>query len=91
MRGKKCEIVVDEEEWEGVKRAKVKYINEIGGGGVMGERMPVDEAKAFAATLRQRILTARGPRPTSAPRQAPREEPKVGDTFDPLNPDSVPF
>jgi len=72
--GRKVEIVVDEEEFEGKVRSKVKFVNEIGGG--LGERMAPEESKSFAAQLRAKILAAKGPKPSTAPK---KPTPPAGD------------
>jgi len=69
LLGHKVEIVVDEEEYEGKVRAKVRFVNEIGGG--MGERMAPEEGRSFAAQLRAKILAAKGPKPNAAPARKP--------------------
>ncbi len=65
LAGNRVEIVVEEEEYEGKLRPKVRWVNEIGGG--VGDRMAPDEATAFATDLRKRILSMRGPAPTTRP------------------------
>ena len=63
-----CEvdIVVEEEEYEGNMRCKVKWINAPGGGGVKVEAMPEKEAAAFAARMKAKAQASRatGPKPT---------------------------
>lgn len=60
-----AEIVVELEEYNGDVRPKVKWVNRPGGG--MGEAMGADEAATFSATLRQKILSAKGPKATTKP------------------------
>lgn len=57
--GAEVEVVVETEEWNGEHRAKVKWINQPGGG--LGLGMEADDAKSLAAKLRKKILAA--PRP----------------------------
>jgi hypothetical protein len=97
--GNLVEIVVEEEEYEGKVRSKVRFVNEIGG--AMGERMPPDEAVVFATDLRARILTSKGPSPSKSPgakppprRPAPpARQPVPADPgpVDDFNLDDVPF
>lgn len=86
--GKKVEIVVDEEEYEGKVRSKVKFINEIGGG--VGERMAPAEASAFAAELRKKLLSMKGPKPSTRPAPARKAEPVAADQGG-VNLDDCPF
>ena len=57
--GRDAEVVVDTEVYNGEVRHKVKWVNAVGGG--LGEGMAADDATSFAASLRQKILSA--PRP----------------------------
>lgn len=66
----RVDIVVEPETYNGKTRLKVKWINEPGGGGGTPERMNPQEASAFAAGLRQKILTQRGPAPSRRPANA---------------------
>lgn len=61
------DILVVEEMNEGKPYIKV---DRIGRGGVT-EAAPADEVTAFAATFRARVLAAKGPRATAAPRSNP--------------------
>lgn len=86
--GAEAEIVVEMEEWEGKPTAKVKWVNRVGGS--LGEGMAEEEAGTFAASLRQKILSAAKPQANSKP--GPAKQPAaagapVGDDFD----DGLPF
>lgn len=62
---RKAEIVVELETYNGETRPKVKWVNDVGGG--MGKGMEADKAKSFAASLRQKILSAQPPKPSAKP------------------------
>ena len=85
--GHKVEIVVDEEEYDGKVRAKVKFVNEIGGG--LGERMDPAEASSFAAELRKKILAMGGPKPSTRPAPARKPEPAMAESV--IDLDNPPF
>ena len=59
--GQKAWLVLDEEEYNGETRTKVKFINAIGGGGI--KAMEADEAKALAASLKGKMLKYRQNKP----------------------------
>lgn len=71
--GATCEVVVEHEHDEEYgTRARVKWLNRPGGGGVaVKERMDPKQARAFGAAVRGRLLAARGPGAASAPPQRP--------------------
>lgn len=76
IAGNEVDIVTEEEEYEGKRRMKVKWINAPGLG---VERMQPAEAATFAMTLRNRLLrgsTTAGPRTASRSSQPsyPEEE-----------------
>lgn len=48
-------LVIENEEWEGKTRAKVRWVNAVGGMGLLAPLAP-DKAKAFAARMRGRVL-----------------------------------
>lgn len=85
------ELVVENEEYEGKNRTRVKFINAIGGLS-MKEPLPADRAKAFAAAMKGKILgveQANGQRPqaakskpSSAPAPRANPEPKPAADFD---------
>lgn len=64
--GAEAEIVVESEVYNGEARMKVKWVNEVGGGG-LGEGMAPDDANAFAASIRAKILSAPKPKPNGQP------------------------
>jgi hypothetical protein len=81
-----AEIVVENEEYEGKVRPKVKWVNAPGGG--MGEAMDAVDADVFAASLRAKVLSAAKPTPNGAPGPAKRPEPAAaGGAID----DDLPF
>ena len=57
--GKKCEIVTEEEEYNGKRQIKAKYINPIGKGSSESDRSP-EEAKKLSAQI-ARELPKRNP------------------------------
>lgn len=63
--GEEAEIVVEAEEYEGKVNHKVRWVNEVGGGGLSS--MEEADATSFAASLRQKILSARTPTPSAKP------------------------
>lgn len=65
---KPCQVVVEDEEYEGKIRRKVKYLNPPGGR--VSETMEPAEAKSFSNDLRKRLIASRGPRPNRAPSSA---------------------
>lgn len=62
LHGAAAEIVVEMETHEGKTRAKVKWVNFPGEGG-MGEGMAVQDVTAFSDSMRAKILSAKGPTP----------------------------
>lgn len=64
LKGAPAEIVIDEEQFEGKARMKVKWVNSPGGGGLGGAMEPAD-AQSFAESIRFKILSAAKPRPSS--------------------------
>ena len=54
IMGAKVSLTCAFEEYEGKRRFKVKFINELGGGSLK-ERLSDDEARAFTAGLRQKL------------------------------------
>ena len=92
--GADIEIVVEEEEYEGKVRQKVKYIN--GGAGV-GMKKPLDsaEAKAFAAKMKGAILALEGgskpaPKPAAKKKAAATDGPPPGHPAA-VGDDEIPF
>jgi len=73
--GKQVEIVVEDEEYEGKYRPKVKWINALNSGGRV-EGMQADDAKAFAAALRATVYGTRaGKAPGATPAARPAAKP----------------
>jgi len=69
--GNEASVVVQHEEYEGVTRAKIRWVNKLGGGG-MRETMEPDEARSFAAQLRGRLVKASGGGLGKPSRSAPK-------------------
>ena len=92
--GREADIVVEVEIYNNEPRPKVKWVNEPGGGG-LGEAMAQDDANAFAADLRKKILSAPrpkvntqpGPAKPAAPAKAPAPAGGLPDEFE----DDLPF
>lgn len=71
--GNECEIVVEDDTYDGKTRPRVKWINALGGGSVLKEQMDATAAQSFANTLRRRILSAKGgPKPNPSRVAAPK-------------------
>lgn len=68
--GAKAAIVVEDEEYDGKIRAKIRWVNELGGGAVK-EQMAPAEAEAFAKRLRSVLARKKGPAPSTARAAAP--------------------
>jgi hypothetical protein len=75
------QLVVDEEEWEGKTRTKVKFVNSMGGL-AMSSRVTGDKLKGFAAGLRGKILGLEPGRKPAPAAQPPRQ---------PVRNDDIPF
>jgi hypothetical protein len=74
IRGNKADLTCAWEEYEKSdgtvsKSLKVKFINPVGGGGAVRDRMDANEAKTFAAQLRQKLGVTGGAarRPATVP------------------------
>lgn len=69
-----CEaVVVHEEDLQGELRARIRFINPLGAGGVaMKNAMTEDQARAFAERMRGRVLAMNkaAPPPSAAPKAA---------------------
>ena len=96
LKGREASLVLEEEEYEGKRRTKVRFINPVGGAGV--ERLAPEAAKAFASDLRRRLMQAAPPKAGAARRAAapaaapPRAAPPPADPPPPdLNLDDIPF
>jgi hypothetical protein len=69
-------VVAHEDDLEGQPRARAKFINPIGAGGVaMRSKMSEDQARAFAERMRGPVLASTAP-PSAAPKPAPARQPK---------------
>ena len=68
--GAEAEIVVEAEEYEGRTRHKVRWVNAVGAGGAQ-DPLSAGEAADFSERMRAAFITAKGPQPNRAPRQAP--------------------
>lgn len=68
--GPVCEAVIaHEEDLQGEIRARVRFINALGAGGVaMKSKMSEEQAKAFAERMRGRVLAMKGKAPAAAPK-----------------------
>jgi len=93
LHGREADIVVELEDYNGQARPKVKWVNALGGGG-LGEGMAADEVLQFSNTMRQKILSAKGPQPSARP--GPSRQPAAagaGNNRKPLNQpdDDLPF
>jgi hypothetical protein len=99
-------VVVHEEDLQGELRAKVRFINPVGAGGVaMKTKMSEDQAKAFAARMKGRVLAlskaappaaaakpAAGGKPAAKPAAKPAGgKPKNAAAVQPPESDDVPF
>ena len=87
--GRDAEVVVDTEVYNGEVRHKVKWVNEPGGGLV--EAMPQDDASAFAATLRAKVLSAPRPKPNGQPGPAKKPAPVTVPATEPGDDPDLPF
>lgn len=95
-------IVIEEEEYQGQVRSKVKWINKIGGL-ALKTPMTAQQAKAFAAQMKGKAIASRQAgggaqpppqtRPTqqSRPQQQQRREPTRGPHPDDGGDDGIPF
>jgi len=69
--GAEAEIVVENEEYDGRTRAKVRWVNSIGTGEGVREKMDPGEAEAFSTRMRGNFVTATPPKANSAPGKSP--------------------
>lgn len=65
LEGNPADIVVEMESYQNELRPKVKWVNRPGGS--LGDGMAVEDANAFAAQLRAKILSAPRPKATTTP------------------------
>jgi len=82
LKGREVVLVLEEEEYpegSGQFHTKVRFVNAPGGAGV--ERLAPDEAKAFAADLRRRLMRAAPPK-ASGTRREGRPSPRSSTTAD---------
>lgn len=66
--GREVEIVVRSETYEGKPQIKIAFLNGIGGGLQMKERMSADEVSDFSRRMRARITGGAPVKATSAPK-----------------------
>lgn len=74
-------LVLEEEEWEGRTRVKVRWVNAPNQGMAIKAPLAADKAKAFAAQMRARILAMdaqSGARPQARPAQRPAQPSRGG-------------
>ncbi len=85
-------IVVEEDEYMGEVRLKVKWINK-SGGIALKERMNEAEAKAFARKMKGAALASRAGAPAPAPQRqvAPKPKPAATPASPELDDDKLPF
>ena len=86
--GSEVELGVVHEEWEGKVRAKVKFVNPLGGGMVKAEkRLEGNDLKKFGASMKAKIRAIGGgsPRPKPAAGGQPAAQPAQGSD------DDIPF
>lgn len=98
LGSKNVELVIAEEEYQGEFRAKVKWVNKLGGGrGLTVGAMPEDKAKEFAARMRARVAGIGGQRPGAGPRPTPQRRdtvpapPPSAAAKPPVREDDIPF
>lgn len=60
LAGNEVELVIEEEEYDGKKTPKIRWINEVGGGAV-ADPMDSEEASRFGEELAQTIRSEKGP------------------------------
>ena len=85
-------IVVEHEEYEGETHARVKWVNRAGGLAVKAP-MSADKAKAFAASMKNRIRSidaAKGTKPAGRQSSPPPGHP-AGESGAPMQDDDIPF
>lgn len=75
--GPECEAVIGhEQDLQGEVRARVKFINALGSGGVaMKSKMTPEQAAAFAERMRGRVMAMNRATPAPAPKPAPNAKP----------------
>jgi hypothetical protein len=70
--GATANLVIEfEDDQEGNPRPRIRWVNRVGGGLAVKERLDPVEAKAFGAGLRKRLLAERGPGGGQKPAAAP--------------------
>lgn len=99
--GPECEAVIQhEQDLQGEWRARVRFINPLGAGGVaMRAKMTAEQAKAFAERMRGRVLamnkapaaTAPAPTPTPTPASKPKSRAAQAAAVQPPDDDNIPF
>src|SRR5204862_6633451 len=62
IKGAEAQLVLEhEDDNEGGQRIRIRWVNSLGGGLVVKERMEAGEATAFSQNLRARLIAQKGP------------------------------
>lgn len=75
LGSEEVELVVEAEEYGGVTRDKIQWVNRIGGGLEVQNPMADGEASAFAKSLKGFILSQNKKTPSAKKNSAPKREP----------------
>lgn len=59
-------LVIEHEAYEGVVSAKVKWVNALGGGAILQQRLEGDQLKSFAQRMKAQILASAAGKPPAA-------------------------
>jgi len=70
--GREAQLVLAEEEYDGKRRVRVQFVNDINGGGGMRDAMTPEQVAEFVAALRARAGAA--PVPQAAPPSQPEKQ-----------------
>ena len=84
--GNVCNLVCGYEDYNGKQTLKVKFINDVNGGGGMNEKLSPDDAKAFTNSLRQQLGVTGGAKRKAAPKAKPPARAAA-----PVDADDIPF
>lgn len=85
--GEVVEIVVDHEEWDGKLRAKVKWVNKIGGAVLLKKPLEGQALSQFSQRMRSRVRTVPAGKPTGNAKPAAPKHPNAPGGGD----DEIPF